>query len=139
VTKPGKNADMAAVEILLRNALLLSKQPAVHFVKMSVERGGQSAFLNQWFRAGGELADYNQFSILGFDNFGAPFDHLRRKMPKSRTKKDGKGSCSGNNVNDCPVDVNKQDGYHHDPMDVGYPLAEIPLYKKYAEEAGVHR
>jgi hypothetical protein len=24
-------------------------------------------------------------------------------------------------------------------MDVGYPMAEIPLYKKYAEEAGTHR
>jgi hypothetical protein len=47
VTKQGKSADMAAVEILLRNALLLSKQPAVHFVKMSVDGGGKLGMLQQ--------------------------------------------------------------------------------------------
>jgi hypothetical protein len=140
------------VEIFIRNALLLSKQPAVHFIKMSVEGGGKLAFLNQWFRGDtaekGALAGYNPFAIIGFDNFGAPFDQLRRTMNKTRMnryanteagRKMFPDSCTGNNVADCPVDAEKQDGYHHDPIDMGYPVDADPMYRHAGEEKGLHR
>jgi hypothetical protein len=48
--------------------------------------------MKAWFKVGGgSLEQYAGFSLLGFDNFGAPFSHLRKAMPKSRKSKDGNG------------------------------------------------
>jgi hypothetical protein len=112
--KEGGEETKAAIEILLQNSLRMAKQPAVHFVKMSIDAksGGKLGWMKTWFNKGGDLEVYKDFSLLGFDNFGAPFAHLRKKAPKTRRNKADDADCSGNNVNECPVDLLKQDGYH---------------------------
>jgi hypothetical protein len=140
VAKEGGDENKASIEILLQNSLRLEKQPAVHFVKMSVDKnGGALGWMKSWFKEkGGDLSAYKDFSLLGFDNFGAAFSHLRKTMPKSRKDKQNENACSGINVNDCPVDVLKQDGHHLSASYVGYDTTN-PMMKAKADESGFNR
>jgi hypothetical protein len=119
VKKPSADMDEASLEVFLRTALSLQKQPAVEFLKMGHDGGG-IAWVNEWFKAagkadddqakggGGPFAAYGKFPIFGFDAFTGPFKHLLAAAPKSRKNKDGTGTCDGNNVADCPVMLDKQ-------------------------------
>ena len=79
------DADLAGYEMLLRVALTMPRQPAVHFVFLGA--GGASSTyervskLRQALAPGGALAAYAQFAVDAFDAFGKPFAKLRAAAP----------------------------------------------------------
>lgn len=123
ITVEGKDSNMAAIEVLLRNVLLLERQPSLHFLRLSHQKKfGSLDWMKQWLSPKGELKDYKGFSILGFDHFGKGFGKLRKAMPTKRRTKNNESECSGEDIGDCPVDIEKQDGYHTQAAYNGYSL-----------------
>uniref|UniRef100_A0A6U4GJY9 Uncharacterized protein n=1 Tax=Phaeomonas parva TaxID=124430 RepID=A0A6U4GJY9_9STRA len=129
----------AAVEFFLRQALRLSNQPAVHFMKLTAghKREGEvtphsKVLAADIFDTHGPLHSYSRFAINGLTSFGNPFDHLREQYedePRGRRRDGGKSSCSASdkpNVADCPVIWEKQDGYHERAQYLGYDEAKYP-------------
>jgi len=118
----------AGLEVFLRTAYRLKSQPAVHFIFLqhSEDEGSRPlSYFEDWFKPGGVFEEYasGDFAINAFDHFGTPFDHLRKRAKKGvRYQKNlnetgGKTVCdedSEDNVADCPVDFDKQDGHHDD-------------------------
>ena len=92
--------------MLLRVALTLPRQPAVHFVFLGAGGGSSThervSKLRQALAPGGALAAYAQFAVDAFDAFGKPFNKLRAAAPKRRVDKKGEKPCEGPNIADCP-------------------------------------
>lgn len=135
LAKPSANVEHAGVELFLRTALSLPKQPAVHFLSMSsVGDGMRSSFLGSWVhgsvldKPGGggsqgssrrrSLMDYADFSLQGFTHFGASFARMRAardEHPEVRWKRNevNRTHCDGGpDVGLCPVSPTHGDGYH---------------------------
>ncbi len=130
--QPKADFDLAGYELLLRVALTLPRQPAVHLVFLGHGGGGAEAGrvpkLAKELRKGGRLAAYADLPIEAFDAFGAPFDALRKAAPEKRVEKGGKKPCSGRNVADCPVAPKRQDGHHSAAAHPGYDAAAHPAW-----------
>mmetsp|Transcript_14176 Transcript_14176/g.18577 ORF Transcript_14176/g.18577 Transcript_14176/m.18577 type:complete len:712 (-) Transcript_14176:100-2235(-) len=128
--KPGKLKDMAAIESFLRFAFQLPNQPAVHFLYMEYDGRPKSTFFENWFeRTEGELHDYyERFTINKFRSFAKPFDDWRRNRnqtfhSESRKNRATSEDCSEKELKDinmCPVDLEKQDGFHNRAKYLGY-------------------
>jgi len=140
VTKQGQDFEAASIEIFLRTAFFLTKQPAVHLLKLNHDgRPHVNDYLRGMMLQGKPLSGYNSgFVINAFDAFGKPFDKLRAKAApfKTRWKRDEKDKehCdqqSSRNVADCPVDYDKQDGYHSQAQYLGYDVHAHPQLQKY--------
>ena len=133
--QPKADFDLAGYELLLRVALTLPRQPAVHLVFLGHGGGGAEAGrvpkLAKELRKGGRLAAYADLPIEAFDAFGAPFDALRKAAPEKRVEKGGKKPCSGGNVAECPVAPKRQDGHHAAAAHPGYDAAAHPAWAAY--------
>jgi hypothetical protein len=141
VARAGADEDEAALEVFLRTALSMRKQPAVAFLKMAHDGHG-IGWVNQWFdtkSSRSKLASYSKFAIFGFGAFTAPFAHLLAKAPRSRWNKEHTNHCSGNNVADCPVDFRLQDGYHEYANYSGFDTAAHPDWWEEAQRDGFRR
>ncbi len=131
--KKPADADLAGYEMLLRVALTMPRQPAVHFVFLGA--GGASSTyervskLRQALAPGGALAAYAQFAVDAFDAFGKPFAKLRAAAPKRRVDKKGEKPCEGPNIADCPLAPRRQDGYHARAAHPGYDEREHAAWR----------
>jgi len=158
VARPGFEANTAAFELFLRNALRIPSQPAVYFLDLGhVARPRRlpkaAAMLAKHVRnPQGKLSAYRDYPVNGFTAFGKPFDHMRGNSlgqdgnrwnrntgevtPEDRSKgifQGKKSRCDKGDVNDvsvCPVDFDKQDGHHHRPKDLGFDESEFPEWEK---------
>ena len=119
--------------MLLRAALTMPRQPAVHFVFLGA--GGASSTyervskLRQALAPGGALAAYSKFAVDAFDAFGKPFSKLRAAAPKRRVDKKGEKPCEGPNIADCPLAPRRQDGHHARAAHPGYDEREHAAWR----------
>ena len=125
-------AQMAGLEVFLRMAFMLKNQPVVNLVFLQhAEKSDALDYLHTWFDESKTelLGEYSKFGVNAFNCFGKPFDHLRQRANEAmrggtkrykHTVNENSGQkeeCDANeetynNVADCPVDFEKQDGYH---------------------------
>ena len=114
--KDGADAAIASLEILIRNALRLQNQPAVHFMFMSTaKRHGALDWMKSYLGKTGKLQAYRKFAFNGFDHFGEPYNHLIAQTPKeSRFRKP---SYPGEKIDD-------QTGWKPGPSHPASPLLD---------------
>ena len=137
IAKPGAQRDAAAFEIFLRQARSLPRAPAVHFLRLAHGvRHHRTGFPHL-------KGAYGTAGINAFDSFGVPFDHLLDKLGQEAVTRAAKNDEDNwpivihkpcregylGNVAECPVNLEKQDGYHTHAKRLGYDAKRHPEYE----------
>jgi len=99
--KEGAAKDAAGMEIVMRMALNLPRQPALHFMSLTKV---DFSFMNDWLSQSGPLKPYGRYAINGFTAFRGAFEHFKTSR-----------HCTGK-VLGCLKAEGKQDGYHTDSV-----------------------
>lgn len=115
----GRIDEKMGLELFLRTALGLPKMPTVYLLQM--DAGGESSRTRGMVatlssteerRHRRALSTYGDIGggVVVVSAFGDAFSHLRAKAKPIRQARNGRSTCSGNNVGDCPLEL--PDGHH---------------------------
>lgn len=140
MVQKGASAELAGMEVMLRYAWSLPRQPAVQILETNTQSGqDHHRYMSRLLK--GEMRRYRAFPLNAFDTFGKPFNHFKQRF-RTRLKKrqwdhgqnrwarDQKcPATQKTDVNNCPIDLEKQDGHHTSSLFVNKLLKEHPDWK----------